>query len=76
MTKFLVVDVSLVYNAIVGRPMIHDVQAVVSTYHMPMIYVSNNGFLERVRGSRTMARECYVTALKQPCQQPPIDGVG
>uniref|UniRef100_A0A803MTY9 Uncharacterized protein n=1 Tax=Chenopodium quinoa TaxID=63459 RepID=A0A803MTY9_CHEQI len=75
MTKFLMVDVPLVYNAIVSRTMIHEVQAVVSTYHLTMIYISNNGFPERVRGSQTMARECYMTALKQPCRQPSMDSV-
>uniref|UniRef100_A0A803MU17 Uncharacterized protein n=1 Tax=Chenopodium quinoa TaxID=63459 RepID=A0A803MU17_CHEQI len=67
MTEFLVEDVPPAYNAIVGRPMIHGVQAVVSLYHMTTIYIANTGFPERVRGSQTMARECYVTALKQPC---------
>ncbi|XP_021765497.1 uncharacterized protein LOC110730025 [Chenopodium quinoa] len=60
MAEFLVIDVSSAYNAIVGRPLIHDMQAVVSTYHLTMVYVSNAGTTERVRGSQTMARECYV----------------
>uniref|UniRef100_A0A803N3W1 Uncharacterized protein n=1 Tax=Chenopodium quinoa TaxID=63459 RepID=A0A803N3W1_CHEQI len=69
MTEFLVVDVPSAYNAIIGRLMIYDVQDVVLTYHLTMIYESNNSFPERVRGSHKMARECYVTALKQPCRQ-------
>ncbi|XP_021713582.1 uncharacterized protein LOC110681765 [Chenopodium quinoa] len=70
MAEFLVIDVPSAYNAIVGRPLIHDMQAVVSTYHLTMVYVSNAGTTERVRGSQTMARECYVSALKQPGRQP------
>ncbi|XP_021773305.1 uncharacterized protein LOC110737267 [Chenopodium quinoa] len=43
MTEFLVIDVPSAYNAIVGRPLIHDIQAIVSTYHLTMVYVSNAG---------------------------------
>ncbi|XP_057247518.1 uncharacterized protein LOC130589905 [Beta vulgaris subsp. vulgaris] len=43
MVEFLVVDVPAAYNAIIGRPLIHDAQAVVSTYHLTMIYTSNDG---------------------------------
>uniref|UniRef100_A0A803N8C9 Uncharacterized protein n=2 Tax=Chenopodium quinoa TaxID=63459 RepID=A0A803N8C9_CHEQI len=43
MAEFLVIDVPSAYNTIVGRPLIHDMQAVVSTYHLTMVYVSNAG---------------------------------
>uniref|UniRef100_A0A803N5K0 Uncharacterized protein n=1 Tax=Chenopodium quinoa TaxID=63459 RepID=A0A803N5K0_CHEQI len=79
MAEFLVIDVSSAYNAIIGRPLIHDIQAVVSTYHLPMVYLTNAGRTERVRGSLTMEREYYVSALKQPsrqhaCEQAPLNG--
>ncbi|XP_021757944.1 uncharacterized protein LOC110722980 [Chenopodium quinoa] len=70
MAEFLVIDVPSAYNAIVSWPLIHDMLAVVSTYHLTMVYVSNAGTTERVRGSQTMARECYVSALKQSSRQP------
>uniref|UniRef100_A0A803N105 Uncharacterized protein n=1 Tax=Chenopodium quinoa TaxID=63459 RepID=A0A803N105_CHEQI len=41
MTEFIVVDVPSAYNVIVGRPMIHDVQAFVSTYHLTMIHLGS-----------------------------------
>ncbi|XP_021773374.1 uncharacterized protein LOC110737322 [Chenopodium quinoa] len=47
MAEFLVVDVSSAYNAIIGRLIIHDVQAVVSTYHLTIAYVSNLGAVEK-----------------------------
>ncbi|XP_021716778.1 uncharacterized protein LOC110684647 [Chenopodium quinoa] len=40
MAEFLVVNVPSAYNAIIGRPIIHDIQAVVSTYHLTIAYVS------------------------------------
>ncbi|XP_048493253.1 uncharacterized protein LOC104883311 [Beta vulgaris subsp. vulgaris] len=37
MAEFLVVDVPGAYNAIMGRPFIHNVQGIVSTYHLTML---------------------------------------
>lgn len=37
MVDFLVIKVPAAYNVIVGRPFIHDAQAVVSTYHLTMV---------------------------------------
>ncbi|XP_057247172.1 uncharacterized protein LOC130589697 [Beta vulgaris subsp. vulgaris] len=64
MTEFLVVDVPGAYNAIIGRPFIHDIQGVVSTYHLTMLYVSNDGSTSRLKGNQEMARSCYLTTLK------------
>ncbi|XP_021767688.1 uncharacterized protein LOC110732083 [Chenopodium quinoa] len=72
MVEFLVVDVPSTYNAIIGRPIIHDVQAVVSTYHLTIAYVSNLGAVEKVHGGQIMAKSCYVTALKNPVANGPI----
>ncbi|XP_021768590.1 uncharacterized protein LOC110732912 [Chenopodium quinoa] len=66
MAEFLVVNVPSAYNAIIGRPIIHDVQAVVSTYHLTIAYVSNLGVVEKVHGGQVMAKSCYLTALKNP----------
>ncbi|XP_010677764.1 uncharacterized protein LOC104893366 [Beta vulgaris subsp. vulgaris] len=64
MAEFLVVDVPGAYNAIIGRPFIQDVQGVVSTYHLTMLYVSNGGSTSRLKGNQEMARSCYLTTLK------------
>ena len=76
--EFLVVNVSTAYNAIIGRPLIHDAQAVVSTYHLTMIYTSNNGNPEKIRGNQESARACYLTALthsnhKRLAETPPSE---
>uniref|UniRef100_A0A803MV38 Uncharacterized protein n=1 Tax=Chenopodium quinoa TaxID=63459 RepID=A0A803MV38_CHEQI len=64
MAEFLVVNVPSAYDAIIGRSIIHDVQAVVSTYHLIIAYVSNLGAVEKVHGGQVMAKSCYVTDLK------------
>ncbi|XP_021764247.1 uncharacterized protein LOC110728886 [Chenopodium quinoa] len=58
MVEFLVVDAPSVYNVIMGRPLIHDIQGVVLTYHQTMIYVSVEGHSERIKGSQKEARRC------------------
>ncbi|XP_021762924.1 uncharacterized protein LOC110727653 [Chenopodium quinoa] len=72
MAEFLVVDVKSAYNAIIGIPIIHDMQAVVSTYHLAIAYVSNLGAVEKVYGGQVMSKACYVTALKNPVGSAPI----
>ncbi|XP_021764225.1 uncharacterized protein LOC110728862 [Chenopodium quinoa] len=58
MAEFLVMDVPSVYNVIMGRPMIHQIQGVVSLYHQMMIYVSDENHSERIQGSQEVVRKC------------------
>ncbi|XP_056695059.1 uncharacterized protein [Spinacia oleracea] len=71
MVDFLVIKVPAAYNVIIGRPFIHNAQAVVSTYHLTMIYLSNLERTERVHGSQETARSCYLTAIKAPGRMVP-----
>lgn len=41
MAEFLVVDIPRAYNAVVRRRSIHEVQGIISTYCLTMLYVSN-----------------------------------
>ncbi|XP_021722425.1 uncharacterized protein LOC110689906 [Chenopodium quinoa] len=58
MAEFLVMDVTSVYNVIMGRPMIHQIQGVVSIYHQLMIYVSDEGHFKRIQRSQEVAHKC------------------
>lgn len=58
MAKFLVVYVSRAYNDIVGAPFVYEVQGVVCTYHLTMLYVSNLGATTKLRGYQEMAKSC------------------
>ncbi|KAK3001122.1 hypothetical protein RJ639_022192 [Escallonia herrerae] len=63
MLDFLVVKVPSAYNAILGRPALNQLQAVVSTYHLKMKFPTENRIRE-VKGDQTTARQCYVTSCR------------
>ena len=48
-TKFSIIDASTTYNAILGRPWLHDNEVVPSTLHQCMKYVKN-GIQIRING--------------------------
>lgn len=64
MVEFLVVDVPTTFNAIIWRLRIEDAHAVVSTYHLTMVYMSNAGQPKSVKDSQESARSCYHTMMK------------
>ncbi|XP_021736147.1 uncharacterized protein LOC110702700 [Chenopodium quinoa] len=66
--EFLVINFPSPYNVIKGRPLIHKIGGVVSTYHLAMAYASNEGRLAKLRGSQKTTQQCYITALKQPAK--------
>ncbi|GAV68201.1 hypothetical protein CFOL_v3_11704 [Cephalotus follicularis] len=59
---FLVVDTPSSYNAIVGRPGLNFLEAIVSTRHLLMKFSTRFGVGE-VRGDQEVARRCYKTAI-------------
>ncbi|XP_056687746.1 uncharacterized protein [Spinacia oleracea] len=63
--KFLVMDCDSVYNVIMGRTMIHKMQAIPSTYHQMMIYVSEACFAELVRSDQEVARRTCHNAIRK-----------
>ncbi|KAK3004136.1 hypothetical protein RJ639_018990 [Escallonia herrerae] len=63
MLDFVVVKVPFAYNAILGRPALNQLQAVVSTYHLKMKFSMKNKIGE-VKGDQTIARHCYMTSCQ------------
>ncbi|GAV81498.1 hypothetical protein CFOL_v3_24953 [Cephalotus follicularis] len=61
---FLVVDTPSPYNAIVGRPGLNLMEAIVSTRHLLMKFPTRFGVGE-VRGDQQAARQCYKTAISE-----------
>ncbi|GAV62813.1 hypothetical protein CFOL_v3_06336 [Cephalotus follicularis] len=59
---FLVVDTPSPYNAIIGRPGLNLLEAIVSTRHLLMKFPTRSGVGE-VRGDQQAARQCYRIAI-------------
>ncbi|GAV56790.1 hypothetical protein CFOL_v3_00332 [Cephalotus follicularis] len=59
---FLVVDTPSPYNAIIGRPGLNLLEAIVSTRHLVMKFPTRFGMRE-VRGNQQVARQCYKTVM-------------
>ncbi|VFQ62002.1 unnamed protein product [Cuscuta campestris] len=62
--RFIVVDIKCVHNAILGRPGINRVEAVISMPHLCMKFHTPGGVGE-VKGDQMNARECYARAVKK-----------
>nr|XP_009383128.1 PREDICTED: uncharacterized protein LOC103970940 [Musa acuminata subsp. malaccensis] len=74
MTTFLVIDLPTAYNAILGRPTLNKIIAVVSTYYQTVKFLTHAGTGE-VAGSPRESRRCYLTAVslhKRARIEPPL----
>ncbi|KAJ9544306.1 hypothetical protein OSB04_024013 [Centaurea solstitialis] len=65
-TKFNVIDCPSAYNAILGRPWIHDMKAVPSTYHQKIKFPSPWGSQDGVRSYDDLQLEEVVLDPKHP----------
>ena len=61
--KFLVINTLSSYNMILGRPWIHEMKAIPSTYHQVIKFPTRWG-IQEIRGDPREAKECYKIALK------------
>ncbi|VFQ62952.1 unnamed protein product [Cuscuta campestris] len=62
--KFVVVDIHCVHNAILRRPGINQVRAIISMTHLCMKFYTPHGIGEE-RGDRKNARSCNLEAVKK-----------
>ena len=60
---FIVVDVFSPYTAIIGKPWLHTLGTVSSTFHQKVKYPSGDQVLEIVR-SQSVARQCLIVAIQ------------
>ena len=63
-TYMVVKSTSSAYNIILGRPLLNDMQAVVSSAYLLMKFPTSKRVGE-VHGNQKKARACYVTSLKE-----------
>ncbi|CAA7047599.1 unnamed protein product, partial [Microthlaspi erraticum] len=67
-TKFMILDCASAYNAIMGRPWIHDMRAIPSTLHQTIKFPTPWGIRE-IKGEQEHSRSCYQTSLKGKSHQ-------
>ena len=60
--NFIVMDTYSPYTAIVGRPWLHTLGAIVSSLHQKVKFPSRDQVLE-IRGCQSTARQCVVAAI-------------
>ena len=63
MTSFLVLDCPSAYNIILGRPWIHAMKVVPSTYHQRIRFPTNREIKE-IKGCQKVVRTCYLHSMK------------
>lgn len=63
LVKFQLVDIPSVYNIILGRFALNELQAITSTPHLKMKFLTKGGVGE-VRGDQWSVGQCYHLAMK------------
>ncbi|XP_010694815.2 uncharacterized protein LOC104907571 [Beta vulgaris subsp. vulgaris] len=61
---FLVVDIPLPYNIIMGRPTLNRTKAAISTYQLLMQFEMDDRKVGKIQGDQQAGRECYLISLK------------
>ena len=62
--RFLIVDAPSSYNMLLCRHSLNTIRANPSAYHMVIKFPTSNG-VGMVRGNQRVAKECYLTLMKQ-----------
>ena len=63
MVNFLLVDQPSTYNAIIGRPTLNAIRAIVSTYHLVIKFLVRD-LVGEVRGDQAESQQCYAMSTR------------
>ena len=74
MVDFLLVYQPFVYNAIIDRPTLNALRAVVSTYHLAMKFPAGD-LVGEVRGDQANSRQCYAMSTRVTEKQKAVNTV-
>ncbi|XP_074315142.1 uncharacterized protein LOC141651323 [Silene latifolia] len=69
LVRYLVIEGPTTYNVILGRPWLHQMKVVPSTYHQCLKFPTPWGTVT-VKGDREDSRNCYAQALKATTKLP------
>ena len=62
-TNFLVIEIRLVYNVILGRPTLNTIKAILSPSLLLMQFELEDGRVGKLYGDEKVARKCYYVNL-------------
>jgi len=62
--NFLVVDIPMAYNVILGRPTLSAIKAIIAPYLLLMWFELDKDRVGKLYGDKKMACECYYVSLK------------
>ena len=68
--KYLVAERESPYNAILERPSLNKIRAIISTPHLAVKFPLPNGQVAAIRADQKEARQCYVDCLKAKISEP------
>ena len=68
---FAVAQVPSAYNAILGRPGLNALRAIVSTYHLLVRFPTKNG-VGKMRGDQQLARRCFQISVQSDETKDPL----
>ncbi|KAJ8423711.1 hypothetical protein Cgig2_016462 [Carnegiea gigantea] len=60
---FLVIDVPIAYNVILGRPTLHKVKAVIAPYLLQLHFKADDGNIGTMQRDQRRAQECYLVSI-------------
>ena len=63
MVDFLLVNQPSAYNAIISRPSLNALRAVVSTYHLAIKFLVGD-LVDKVRGDQAESQQCYAMSTR------------
>ncbi|XP_074303813.1 uncharacterized protein LOC141638308 [Silene latifolia] len=69
LVRYLIIEGPTTYNVILGRPCLHQMKAVPSTYHQCLKFPTPWGTVT-VKGDQEESRNCYTQALKATTKLP------
>jgi len=64
LVRYLRVDVNMPYNTLLGQLSLNKFEAIVSTPHLAMKFLTKRGGVANIHADQRTARECYTVSLR------------
>lgn len=61
--EFVVVDVSSLYNLMLGQSLLHGMKVIASTYHQVVRFIERYDWQENIKGDQVASKECHFNVV-------------